>query len=194
MLVFNSFSCNSLVYLIVLFRQKFPLVSVIVVVGLANLSCCCDHYVANKRDKKNVRQRTPPSEIILFWSHVTSVFQGLSLSRSIGRVGENPGNEVENQYACHNLSVWHIFNKQPKFTLAQSKCFPPKHINILDREINSLEQAAFLHKVKVMCFLPIPLFYTGKLTINDGWPLHRTWRTLCMNKHLINNAFVKSRW
>ena len=120
--------------------------------------------------------------------------RSLSLSRSVGRVGENPGNEVENQYACHNLSVWHIFNKQPKFTLAQSKCFPPKHINILDREINSLEQAAFLHKVKVVCFLPIPLFYTGKLTINDGWPLHRTWRTLCMNKHLINNAFVKSRW
>ena len=26
--------------------------------------------------------------------HVTSVFQGLSLSRSIGRVGENPGKEV----------------------------------------------------------------------------------------------------
>ena len=77
-----SFSGNSLVYLIVLFRQKFPLVSVIVVVGLANLSCCCDHCVnvANKPDKKNVRQRTPPSELILFWSHVTSVFQGLSLS------------------------------------------------------------------------------------------------------------------
>ena len=90
-LVFDSFSGNSLVYLIVLFRQKFPLVSVIVVVGLANLSCCCDHYVniANKPDKKNVRQRTPPSEIILFWSHVTSVFQGLSLSRSVERVGEN---------------------------------------------------------------------------------------------------------
>ena len=51
-LVFDAFSGNSLVYLIVLFRQKFPLVSVIVVVGLANLSCCCDHYVANKRDKK----------------------------------------------------------------------------------------------------------------------------------------------
>ena len=42
-----------------------------------------------------MRQRTPPSEIILFWSHVTSVFQGLSISRSVGRVGENPGNEVE---------------------------------------------------------------------------------------------------
>ena len=27
-----------------------------------------------------MRQRTPPSEIILFWSHVTRVFQGLSLS------------------------------------------------------------------------------------------------------------------
>ena len=53
-LVFDSFSGNSLVYLIVLFRQKFPLISVIVVVWLANLSCCCDHCVnvANKPDKK----------------------------------------------------------------------------------------------------------------------------------------------
>ena len=87
-LVFDSFSGNSLVYLIVLFRQKFPLVSVIVVVGLANLSCCCDHCVsvANKPDKNNVRQR----------SHVTSVFQRLSLSRYVGRVGEDPGNEVVN--------------------------------------------------------------------------------------------------
>ena len=94
-LVFGSFSGNSLVYLIVLFRQKFPLASVVVVVGLANLSCCHDHCVnvANKPEK-NVRQRTPPSELILFWSHVTSVFQGVSLSRSVGRVGENPGNEV----------------------------------------------------------------------------------------------------
>ena len=95
-LVFDSFSGNSLVYLIVLFRQKFPLVSVIVEVGLANLSCCCDNCVnvANKPDKNNVRQRTPPSKLILFWSHVTNVFQGLSLSHSVGWVGENPGNEV----------------------------------------------------------------------------------------------------
>ena len=50
--------------------------------------------VANKPDTKNARQRTPPSELILVWSHVTSVFQGLCLSRSMGRVGENPGNEV----------------------------------------------------------------------------------------------------
>ena len=27
---------------------------------------------------------------------MTSVFQGLSLSRFVGRVGENPGNEVDN--------------------------------------------------------------------------------------------------
>ena len=50
--------------------------------------------VANKPDTKNARQRTPPPELILVWSHVTSVFQGLCLSRSRGRVGENPGNEV----------------------------------------------------------------------------------------------------
>ena len=32
-------------------------------------------------------------------SHVTSVFQGLSLSRSVGQVGENPGNEVAKRVA-----------------------------------------------------------------------------------------------
>ena len=53
--------------------QKFPLVSVIVVVGLANLSCCYDHCVnvANKPDIKNVRQRTPPSE--LSFSTITTI-------------------------------------------------------------------------------------------------------------------------
>ena len=111
--VFDSFSGNSLVYLIVLFRQKFPLVSVIVVVGIANLSCCCDHCmnVANKPDKNNVRQGTPPSQLILFRSHVTSVFQGLSLSRSVGRVGENPGNEVaEKSASVRNCKLRLSFN------------------------------------------------------------------------------------
>ena len=37
--------------------------------------------------------------------HVTSVFQGLSLSRSIGRVGENPGNEVVLRSAVPQGSV-----------------------------------------------------------------------------------------
>ena len=107
MLVFYSFSGNSLVYLIVWFKQKFLLVSGIVVVGLANLSCCCDHCVnvANKPDTKNVRQRTPSSELTLFWSDVTSVFQGLSLSRSVGRVGENPGNKVAPAWFSHGHSL-----------------------------------------------------------------------------------------
>ena len=73
---------------------------------------------------------------------------------------------TENQYACHDLI------KRPKFTFAQSKRFPPKH-NLLDRENNSLEQAAFLHEVKVVCFLPIPLFLARRDN-NDGRPLHGT--------------------
>ena len=72
-----------------------------------------------------------------------------------------------NQYACHVLSVCNIFNKRPKFTFPQSKRFPPKH-NLPDKENNSLEQAAFWHEVKVMCCLPIPLFYIGRITITVG--------------------------
>ena len=72
----------------------------------------------------------------------------------------------ENQYSYH-LSVWNIFNKRPKFTFAQSKRFPPKH-NVLDRENHLLEQAAFLHEVKVVYFLPIPLFNTGEITMTVG--------------------------
>ena len=110
MLVFDSLSGNSLAYLIVLFRQKFPLLSVIVVVRLANLSCCCDHCmnVANKPDKKNVRQRTPLSELILLWSHVTSVFQGLSLSLSLCGAGRREpweqgcGREAKENCTCAN--------------------------------------------------------------------------------------------
>ena len=68
----------------------------------------------------------------------------------------------ENQYACHYTNgldeyVGRLQRRLPKFTIAQSKRFPPKH-NLLDRENNSLEQAAFLREVKVVCFLPIPLF------------------------------------
>ena len=37
--------------------------------------------------------------------------------------------------ACHDLSVWNISNKRPKFTFAQSKRFPPKR-NLLDKENN----------------------------------------------------------
>ena len=94
MLVSDSFSGNSLVYLIILFRAE---------ISLSFTHSCCRVSKSilllrsrreRKPDKKSARQRTPPSELILFWRHVTSVFQGLSLSRSVGRVGENPGNEV----------------------------------------------------------------------------------------------------
>ena len=51
--------------------------------------------------------------------------------------------EVENQYVCHDLSVW---NRRQKFTFAQSKGFPLKH-KLPIRENNSLEQAAFWHEV-----------------------------------------------
>ena len=61
----------------------------------------------------------------------------------------------------------YIFNKRPKFTFAQSKRFLPKH-NLRDRENNSLEQAAFWHKVKVVCSLPISLFYPGEITMTVG--------------------------
>ena len=94
----------------------------------------------------------------------------------------------ENQYACHDLSVWNIFNKRPKFIFAQSKRLPPKH-NLPDKENNSLEQAAFWHEVKVMCCLPIP----QRRDNNDGRPLHGTWRTLCMNKHLISKAVGRTQ-
>ena len=59
------------------------------------------------------------------------------------------------------------FNKPPKFTFAQSKRFPPKH-NLPNKENNSSEEAAFWHEVKVVCCLPIPLFYTSEITMTVG--------------------------
>ena len=75
--------------------EKFPVVSVIVVVGLANLSCCCDHCVnvANKPDKKcETKDSSLRNNFVL--EPRDQRFPG-SLSRSVGRVRENPGNEVE---------------------------------------------------------------------------------------------------
>ena len=36
---------------------------------------------------------------------MTSVFQGLSLARSVGRVGENPGNEAVPRVRTHHSQV-----------------------------------------------------------------------------------------
>ena len=66
-----------------------------------------------------------------------------------------------------NMRVTTLLIKRPKFTFAQSKRFPPKH-NLRGRENNSLEQAAFWHAIKVVCGLPIPLFYRGEITMTVG--------------------------
>ena len=94
--VFDSSSSNLPFNLIVLFRQKCPLVSVIVAVGLANLSCSCDHCenIENKPDKGLL----PQNQFCSGTTWPSSSNQGLSRSLPLdpkGRIGENPGNEVD---------------------------------------------------------------------------------------------------
>ena len=64
----------------------------VIVGSLVNLSCPFDHCVNGEKepDRKIERQRTPPSELILFWDHVTRPNQGLSLSRSVGTGRREP--------------------------------------------------------------------------------------------------------
>ena len=40
---------------------------------------------------------------------MTSVFQGLSLSRSVGRVGENPWNEVDHKYTVRFYNIFFVY-------------------------------------------------------------------------------------
>ena len=58
------------------------------------MSCPFDHCVngENEKDKKIERQRTPPSELILFWDYVTKPNQGLSTGRR-----ENLGTRLSNE-------------------------------------------------------------------------------------------------
>ena len=63
----------------------------VIVVGLANLSYSCGTLQSlRERDTKFVIQRTPPSELILFWTHVTRPNKGLSLSCSVGTGRREP--------------------------------------------------------------------------------------------------------
>ena len=55
-----------------------------------------------------------------------------------------------------------------KLHLLSQNVFLQSIIYVLDREIDSLEQAAFLHEVKVVCLLPIPLFQPGEITMTVG--------------------------
>ena len=57
----------------------------------------------------------------------------------------------ENQYACDDLSVYKKIQLAAKIHICPVKTFLPKH-NLPGREKNSLEQAAFWHEVKVVCY------------------------------------------
>ena len=83
------------------------------------------------------------------------------------------------------LSMKYIFNKRPKFTFAQSKRFPPKR-NLLDKETIILAWG----KSHVFSTDPPSLHRRDN---NDCRSLHRTWRTLCMNKHLTNKAVGRTQ-
>ena len=82
------------------FDSSISIVSTIVV-ELANVhvSCSCGPLWSLCERDKIERQRTPPSELILFWRHVTRRNQGLSLSLAPqGLVGENPGDKVGQEH------------------------------------------------------------------------------------------------
>ena len=91
----------------------------------------------------------------------------------------------ENQYACHDLSVWNIFIKRPKLTFEfrqnvflQTIIYPTKKRIILA-----------WGKSRVLSTDPLFLHRRGN---NDCRPLHGTW-TLCMNKHLVNKAVGRTQ-
>ena len=50
---------------------------------------------------------------------MTSVFQGLSLSRSVGRVGENPWNEVDHKYTVRFYNIFFVYT----VTVVQTSSF-----------------------------------------------------------------------
>ena len=81
--------------------------------------------------------------------------------------------------------MWNIFNKLPKFTFVQSKRFPPAH-NLPDR---SRQRKQFIWTSSILAWgksrvlSSDPPFFHGRDN-NDGRPLHGTWGTLCMNKHV----------
>ena len=52
----------------------------VIVVELTNLFALADHCDHCVNETQIERKRTPPSELILFWRHVTRPNQGLSLS------------------------------------------------------------------------------------------------------------------
>ena len=74
----------------------------------------------------------------------------------------------ENQYACHDLSVWNIFNKRPKFTFAQSKRFFQSIIYLTGKKIHWNKQHLAWGKSRVLLTDPSFLHRRDK---NDSRPL-----------------------
>ena len=84
----------------------------------------------------------------------------------------------ENQYACHDKSVW---NSQ----------LPSQNV-FLQSVIYSTKKTIILAWGKSRVFSTDPPFLHRRDN-NDCRPLHGTWRTLCMNKHLINKAVGRTQ-
>ena len=78
----------------------------------------------------------------------------------------------------------YIFNKRPKFTFASQNIF-------LQSVIYSTKRTIILAWGKSRVFSTDPPFLHRRDN-NDCRPLHGTWRTLCMNKHLINKAVART--
>ena len=79
----------------------------------------------------------------------------------------------------------YIFNKRPKFTFASQNIF-------LQSVIYSTKRTIILAWGKSRVFSTDPPFLHRRDN-NDCRPLHGTWRTLCMNKHLINKAVGRTQ-
>ena len=91
----------------------------------------------------------------------------------------------ENQYACHDLSVWNILIS------GQNSHLPSQNV-FLQSVIYSTKRTIILAWGKSRVFSTDPPFLYRRDN-NDCRSLHGTWRTLCMNKHLINKAVGRTQ-
>ena len=151
-LVFDSFSGNSLVYLIVLFKQKFLLVSVIVVVGSANLSCRCDHCVnvANKPDNKiwdkGAGRREPwerswpsPCTAGFFWGELSPHLRLFLMVRPVGARG-----------LCNCVTAFRVSSSAAGLSCTGLKCHAYYEVNTAKR--------SFIHVCLLIALFSILVF------------------------------------
>ena len=72
----------------------------------------------------------------------------------------------------------------------QNSHLPSQNV-FLQSLIYSTKRTIIWHEVKVVCSTVPPFLH--RRDNNDCRPLHGTWRTLCMNKHLINKAVGRTQ-